>query len=284
MKFGKNFTVKLKDEVFTITAKNLADSNIIVKAIPNQQYTGRPITLDKEKLVVTYGSMTLKEDRDFTTEYKDNIEASTDYRMATVTLTGKGNYTGTREVTFSIIQSGGGGSHGGDDSGIHISSVSVDPIPDQAYTGKAIKPSPVLRHNGKRLKKGSDYTLSYENNVRIGTATITVTGKGFFTGTTWLSFNIVPRGARFTKGTGLKKAVRLEWKKVNGVSGFDIQYTSEGYQYGSGGINTFPNQTQYTFSSLRAGTTYTFSIRTFVTVGDQYYYSPWSRAIKVKTK
>ena len=120
MSFGDNFTVKLKDEVFTITAKNLADANVVVKTISNQQYTGKPITLDKEKLVVTYGSMTLEEGKDFTTEYKNNTEASTDSKKATVTLTGKGNYTGTREVTFSIIKtasptatpSSGGGSSG----------------------------------------------------------------------------------------------------------------------------------------------------------------------------
>jgi len=288
MNFGKNFTVKLKDEVFTITAKNLADANVVVKTISNQEYTGKPITLDKKKLVVTYGSKTLKEGRDFTTEYKDNIEASTDTKKATLTLKGKGNYTGKREVTFSIIKTASPtatpSSGGGSDSGISISSVSVDPIPDQVYTGKAIKPSPVMRYNGKKLKNGSDYTLSYENNVRIGTATITVTGKGFFTGTTWLSFNIVPRGTKFTKGTGLKKAVRLEWKQVSGVSGYDIQYTSEDHQAGGGFVVSYPNQTQYTLSNLAAGKTYTFNIRTYVTIGGHDYYSPWSRAIKVKTK
>jgi len=288
MKFGKNFTVKLKDEVFKISKKNLADANVVVKTISNQEYTGKPIKLGKDQLVVTYGSFTLEEGKDFTVKYKNNTKASTDTRKATVTLKGKGNYTGTRKVTFSIIKTASPtatpSTGGGSDSGIHISSVSVDPIPDQAYTGKAVKPSPVLRYNGKRLKKGSDYTLSYENNVRIGTATITVTGKGFFTGTTWLSFNIVPRGTRFTKGTGLKKAVRLEWKKVSGVSGYDIQYTSENHQAGGGFVVSYPNQTQYTLSNLAAGKTYTFNIRTFVTFGGQNYYSPWSRAIKVKTK
>ncbi len=84
--------------------------------------------------------------------------------------------------------------------------------------------------------------------------------------------------------TGLKKAVRLEWKKVNGVSGYDIQYTSEDHQAGSGFVVSYPTQTQYTLSNLAAGKTYTFNIRTFVTVGGQNYNSPWSRAIKVKTK
>ena len=53
---------------------------------------------------MTYRSMTLEEGKDFTTEYKDNTEASTDGRKAKVTLTGKGNYTGTREETFTIIK------------------------------------------------------------------------------------------------------------------------------------------------------------------------------------
>ena len=143
MDFGKNFTVKLKDEVFTVTAKNLADANVVVKTVPNQQYTGKPITLDKEKLVVTYGSFTLVEDKDFTTEYKNNTEASTDTRKATVTLTGKGNYTGTREVTFSIIKtatptatpsSGGGGSSGysGGSSGSSFSGFDDDDFEEEA--------------------------------------------------------------------------------------------------------------------------------------------------------
>ena len=99
-----------------------------------------------------------------------------------------------------------------------------------------------------------------------------------YTGTTWFSFKIVPRGTKFTKGTGLKKAVRLEWKKVSGVSGYYIQYAN-------GFASIFnPNQTQCTFSDLAAGTTYTFNIHTFVTIAGQDYYSPWSKAIKVKTK
>ena len=121
MSFGDNFTIELKNDVFTITPKNLEDANVIVKAIPNQQYTGKPITLDKEKLVVTYGTMTLVEDKDFTVKYENNTEASTDTKKAKVILTGKGNYAGTKEATFSIIKtasptatpSSGGGSSGG---------------------------------------------------------------------------------------------------------------------------------------------------------------------------
>ena len=105
MNFGKNFKVKLKEEYFTITPKNLADANVIVKDIPNQKYTGKHITLNRKNLVVTYGNMTLKEGRDFTTRYENNIEVSPDSTTpsAKVTLIGKGNFTGTREAEFVII-------------------------------------------------------------------------------------------------------------------------------------------------------------------------------------
>ena len=113
----------------------------MVKTISNQQYTGKPITLDKEKLVVTYGSFTLEEDKDFTTEYKNNTEASTETRKATVTLTGKGNYTGTREVTFSIIKtasptatpssSSGSSSYSGGSSGSSFSGFDDDDFEEE---------------------------------------------------------------------------------------------------------------------------------------------------------
>ena len=276
MSFGKNFTIKLKEETFTVTPKNLEDANVIVKAIPNQQYTGKPIKLGKDKLVVTYGSNTLVEGKDFTAKYENNTQPSTDTKKAKVILTGRGNYAGTKEATFSIVRNGGG------DPGIDISDVSLDPIPDQAYTGKPVKPLPVMRYNGKRLKNGTDYTLFYTNNVNIGTATITVTGKGFFTGTRWITFRIVPRKTKFIKTTALKKAVRLEWKKIGYASGYEIQYTAA--DQGGGFKVTNPNQTQFTISNLTSGKTYSFVIRTCVTVKGQDYYSPWSKAVKVKVK
>ncbi len=113
MDFGSNFRITLNSEVFTITPKNLADDNINVDAIGNQTYTGKAIELDEKTLVVRYGTMTLKKDTDFTVKYENNIEVGT----AKVTLTGKGNYTGTREVTFTIIKTSDGGSSGGGSSG-----------------------------------------------------------------------------------------------------------------------------------------------------------------------
>ena len=78
----------------------------------------------------------------------------------------------------------------------NISNVDVGSISDQAYTGSAITPVPVLSKilNGSSkytLVKDTDYTLSYSNNTNVGTATITATGKGNFTGTKIITFKIV---------------------------------------------------------------------------------------------
>ena len=56
--------------------------------------------------------------------------------------------------------------------------------------GVAVTPIPAITYNGKTLSNNTDYTLSYSNNNRVGTATVTITGKGNFTGTTSKDFTI----------------------------------------------------------------------------------------------
>ena len=65
-------------------------------------------------------------------------------------------------------------------------------LANQAWTGKALKPNPeIYGRSGKLLKRGTDYTVSYANNIDIGTATVTITGKGSFRGIQKVTFKIV---------------------------------------------------------------------------------------------
>lgn len=75
----------------------------------------------------------------------------------------------------------------------NISTVTIDPIPDQTYTGSAITPTPKVTDGGTTLVKGTDYTVSCTNNKYVGTntATLTITGKGNYTGTKSANFTIV---------------------------------------------------------------------------------------------
>lgn len=75
----------------------------------------------------------------------------------------------------------------------NISTVTIDPIPDQTYTGNAITPDPEVKDGTTTLKKGTDYTVSYDKNKYVGTNTakLTITGKGNYTGTKSANFTIV---------------------------------------------------------------------------------------------
>ena len=55
-------------------------------------------------------------------------------------------------------------------------------VADQAYTGGACAPSPTVVSAGSVLNEGTDYWVSYENNVNVGTATIVIHGAGRFGG------------------------------------------------------------------------------------------------------
>ena len=74
-----------------------------------------------------------------------------------------------------------------------LTGVTIYAIPDQNSTGEQLKPEPVVKHLGYLLKKGEDYDLSYGENKTVGTATgsVTVTGKGGYSGTLNKTFNII---------------------------------------------------------------------------------------------
>ena len=168
---GKGNYSGTKEVTFTIVSKSLA--NATVSSITNQTYTGSAIT---PSVTVKDGDTTLVKDTDYTVSYSNNVNAGT----ATVTIVGKGNYSGTKEVTFTIVSKS-------------IANATVSSIANQTYTGSAITPSVTVKDGSKTLVKDTDYIVSYSNNVNAGTATVTITGKGNYTGTRTLNFTIVKK-------------------------------------------------------------------------------------------
>ena len=67
-------------------------------------------------------------------------------------------------------------------------------IETQKHTGSAVKPAVTLKLGTKTLVQDRDYTVTYANNVNAGTATMTITGKGNFTGTRTNTFKISDSG------------------------------------------------------------------------------------------
>ncbi len=71
-------------------------------------------------------------------------------------------------------------------------------IPNQTYTGKALEPKATVTVDGTVLSSDSDYTIAYTNNTNAGTATVTITGKGSYTGAVDQTFTIAKAAQNFT--------------------------------------------------------------------------------------
>ena len=80
-----------------------------------------------------------------------------------------------------------------------ITKATISGISNKAYTGKNITQSITVKYNGKTLKNGTDYTVSYSSNKNIGTATVKVTGKGSYAGTITKTFKINPAKQEYTE-------------------------------------------------------------------------------------
>ena len=137
------------------------------------------------QVIVKYGSTILKEGQDYTLEYKNNVSVGT----ATVAITGIGDYAGSKNATFKINPE-------------FLSFASVSQISDQSYTGSALTPKPVVKLGSTTLKEGTDYALEYNNNMDVGSATITIKGTGNYTGSKDVTFKINPASSNNSSTAG----------------------------------------------------------------------------------
>ena len=173
-------------------------SRAAISSISDQSFTGKRITPEP---VVKLGSITLKKNTDYTLTYKNNTDVGT----GTVVVTGKGNYTGTTDASFKIAAA-------------PISKATISSIENQIFTGKAIAPKPTVKLGSTTLVWKTDYTLSYKNNTKVGTATITITGKGNYAGTKSTTFKIVGGTLKptWTGAARMPVSATADYKVTNG--------------------------------------------------------------------
>lgn len=143
--------------------------------LKNAVYTGKQI---KQKLQFSCDGKKLKEGTDYKISYKNNINAG----KASVIITPIGKYKNVKPSSytynFTITKAS-------------IKKATAKKVKVQKYKkGKAVKPAVKLSFNGKNLKKGKDYKVTYKNNKKKGTATIVIKGKGNFKGTKKIKFKI----------------------------------------------------------------------------------------------
>ena len=153
----------------------------------------------------------------------------------------------------------------------NIVNMTISNIKDQNYNGTTLKPSITIKDGNNILKNNLDYTLSYKNNINIGEASITINGKGKYTGSKTISFNIIPSQVNKLKAKSQKeKEITLKWSKNGGnVTGYKIyKYNSKTKKYD---YVVKTKNTKYTIKNLKIGTTYKFRVKAYKTVDKEEY-------------
>ena len=162
-------------------AKFIQDA--VISEISPQPYSRKGV---KPPVTVRYDDVTLTEGTDYLVTYGNNYALGT----ATITVTGIGDYIGKTSTTFEIQT-------------IPVTDLSITDIPEQTYTGSALKPPFTVTNGTITLIEETHYTVSYSDNIGPGVAHVTITGKGEYTGSVDKEFQIV--GGTTVTGVSFKE-------------------------------------------------------------------------------
>jgi hypothetical protein len=189
--------------------KPLDINKVSFESIPPQTVTGKAV---KPKVVATMKiandvEVKLVAGRDYQVKYTNNKKVG----KATATVTGLGNFDSFKKIDFEIVDKS-------------AADFKVSAIADKIYNANSIEPKPTVKYKGKKLKKGKDYSLTYEKNVEPGTAVIKIQGMGAYKGVKEVTFKILPQEV---KGVSIKTSnggatVNATWKSQLGVDGYNV--------------------------------------------------------------
>ena len=159
------------------------------------------------------------------------------------------------------------------------------------YNGKVQTPKVTVKDiNGKVLKEKTDYTIAYsKGRKKVGQYSVVVTFKGKYGGSKTLYYTINPNKTAISKMTAGKKTVNLKWKKVVGVSGYQIQYADNATFKNAKKINV-KGAVSVTarLKNLLSGKPCYVRVRTYKATAFKnktvYVYSGWTNVKAVKVK
>lgn len=228
------------------------------------------------------GDYNLSSMKDFEVEYVNNMNPGT----ATITLHGIGNYTGTITKTFTIRKRA-------------MSNVSVK----TRFENNELVVTVNVPDNGRTLEKNIDFTYTTLTD-NTGKITITITGIGDncegtiikvieaednpnrpVPTTTAAPKKVTVKKVTIKKAVNKKgKKVKLSWKKVSGVSGYNMRYTFNKKKLKKAKIKKIKkNKVSYTIKKLKLKK-YFIQIRAYKVVDKKTYYGAWSKIKKVSIK
>lgn len=223
---------------FTITPRSL-ESDALYATLTQNRFAATGAAIEPTLASVKWGDRALTAGTDYSVSYLNNTAPGT----GSVVLTGMGNYADTRSLDFTIY------------TPVDLSAAAViDPIADQTYTGSALRPVVTVTVGERTLTEDWDYTVDYADNTNVGEATVTVTGRGDYTGTASTVFTVAPADLG---------QCEAELYKANSY-GSNIGEAVYAY---SGGENKPKADVTFNGRTLYENTSYTLSYRNNVNAG-----------------
>lgn len=161
----------------------------------------------------------------------------------------------------------------------------VKGIKTKNFTGKNITQSIKVTYGKKTLKNGKDYTVKYSSNKSVGTAKITITGKGSYGGVITKTFKINPAKQKIQKLTAKKKGFFIDYVQKGSATGYQISYSTASNFKGAKVVKVTSNKNdKKTIKKLKSKKTYYVRVRSYTVKRGKTYYGPWSDTSKIRTK
>lgn len=266
--FSKYFTInplKLSGETI-----QLADPNCKSESVTSYL---------RNNLVITYnGTQLTSDDFRITSVYYSSSNEILDF-----SLSYKQNYSGSRHMTS-------------------VKLCDLSDIPEQIFNGNAVTPKPTVKYGSDTLQEGTDYILTWKDNAKTGTGSVTVTGINNYFSSQSLTFKIsapaptstpTPKPsttpapvitkltAPLIKASASWNSCTLRWNRINNARNYILYKKTNSGKYAK--IKTLnANTTSYKDTKITIGNKYSYVIRASKKTSSGYIYSPVSKAVTVK--
>lgn len=177
---GKSFTSEFSIGQYDIggfTSKNVSIADTVYDSAVGTNQAAAAAKY-KPKAVITFGGKALREGTDYTLNYAYTNIANENTPQVDVTITGSGNFEGSKSGFASKIV------------GKSLAGTNISGVSDQYFTGFDLTPEVIVKDGAQTLVKDTDYTVTYSNNREVGTATVTIKGIKRYSGERKLTFRI----------------------------------------------------------------------------------------------
>jgi uncharacterized repeat protein (TIGR02543 family) len=162
---------------------------------------------------------------------------------------------------------------------VALSQVAIGQIASRVYTGKALTPAVSVVYKGKTLKAGTDYTLVHTANKAVGTATVTIIGRGAYKGEVKATFKILPAKVALKSAKAGKKKVTVKWSAQAGITKYQIRYKVVGASQWKA-VAVSAKSASKAVKKLKPGKKYKVQVRAYKTFAKVKHYGAWSKAQK----